>query len=200
MNETRSPQQQANQNAYNMGKGICIYYEGVNALCEERFSEAYDLFYEGAFYSAMNYEGLGICSELGFGVSVDYDDALNYYKVGANNGNVACKMHLQRIRQNGFWTKKDKPIFLRNLRASQKAAAGSIQNYGGNMFGGTYNSGGSSRSSSSSEYTCPTCHGTGRCTICAGRGYRISNGSHIECTMCSGGGTCYGCHGRRTIR
>lgn len=193
-------QQQANQNAYNMGRGIGLYYQGIAALCEERFSDAYDMFYEGVDYSPMNYEGLGVCNELGFGVSVDYDDALKYYKAGANKGNAACKMHLQRIRQNGFWEKKDKPIFLRNLRASQSVANSSIQNYGGNVYGGNNNSGSSSRGSSSSEYTCPTCHGTGRCTICAGRGYRISNGSYIECTMCRGGGACYGCNGRRTIR
>ena len=72
--------------------------------------------------------------------------------------------------------------------------------YVGGMFGGNYNNGGSSGSSNSSVYTCPTCHGHGRCTICAGRGYRISNGSYIECTMCKGGGACYGCHGSGRIR
>ena len=39
-------QQQANQNAYNMGRGIGLYYQGIAALCEERFSDAYDMFWD----------------------------------------------------------------------------------------------------------------------------------------------------------
>ena len=163
-------QMQANQNAYNAGRGMMMYFQGVTALCEERFDDAYELFYEGIQYNLMNYEGLGVCNELGFGVSVDYDDALSYYKVGANKGNIACKQHLQRIKQSGFWTQGDKKTFLSNLRASQRANSGVNPSYGvGGAYGGNY--GGSSGSSSSSEYTCPTCHGSGLCNICAGRGY-----------------------------
>ena len=188
-------QQQANQNAYNFGAGMGLYLRGISELCEERFSDAYNTFYEGAEYNPMNYEGLGVCSELGFGREVDHDDALNYYKLGANNGNNACRMHLQRIRQNGFWSKSYRQTFLKTLRA-QMAASSSVPNYGG----GFYNNSGGNSSSSTGGYTCPTCHGKGRCTVCAGRGYRISNGSYIECTMCNGGGACYGCHGSGTIR
>ena len=85
-------------------------------------------------------------------------------------------------------------------------------NYGGNYitpptsndgnYGGNYNSGGSSGGSRSDGYTCPTCHGTGRCTLCAGRGERRDNDGRLyDCIMCHGSGVCYGgCHGRGRIR
>lgn len=74
-------------------------------------------------------------------------------------------------------------------------------NSGGFSNGGNYNNGGSSGGSRSDGYTCPTCHGSGRCTMCAGRGeWRDSNGRLHDCSMCHGGGACYGCHGKGRIR
>lgn len=72
----------------------------------------------------------------------------------------------------------------------------------GNTNGGIgyYNNGNSSGSTNSSDYTCPTCHGSGLCNICAGKGYWINDGRYINCSTCNGRGNCYGCHGRRTIR
>ncbi len=45
---------------------------------------------------------------------------------------------------------------------------------------------------------CPTCHGTGRCSYCAGRGEKqYSDGTYYDCPMCHGTGRCYGrCGGR----
>jgi hypothetical protein len=46
-------------------------------------------------------------------------------------------------------------------------------------------------------FECPTCHGSGKCTSCAGRGYTIVNGTMYDCNMCSGTGKCFapGCYG-----
>ena len=192
-------QQQANQNAYNMGAGWGMYMNGISALCNGDYSEAFNQFYRGIDYNTMNYEGLGICYELGFGVAVNHGKALNAYTIGANDGNFGCKQALKRIRESGYYKEANKQVFLQNLKAMYNANYGTTPNIGsGGSFGGYSNGYGSS--SGSSSYTCPTCHGTGRCTVCAGRGYRISNNRHIECTMCNGGGACYGCHGRGTIR
>lgn len=47
------------------------------------------------------------------------------------------------------------------------------------------------------KITCPTCHGTGRCSFCGGRGEKLYNGLYYECEMCHGTGHCYGkCAGR----
>lgn len=193
-------QQQANQNAYNFGAGWAMYINGVSALCNDNYSEAFNQFYKGIDYNIMNYEGLGICYELGFGVSVNQDKAWNAYTIGANKGNLACKQALQRIRESGYYSEANKQIFLKNLKAvHNNANYGTTPNVGGGGLSGGYSDGHSS-SSGSSSYTCPTCHGTGRCTICAGRGYRIYNSRYIDCTMCNGGGACYGCHGRGSIR
>ena len=70
-----------------------------------------------------------------------------------------------------------------------------------NMGSGGMNGGYNGNNNRSSEYTCPTCHGTGRCTSCAGRGeWRGNDGRLYDCRMCHGSGVCYGCHGKRTIR
>lgn len=47
------------------------------------------------------------------------------------------------------------------------------------------------------KITCPTCHGSGRCSFCGGRGEKLYNGLYYECEMCHGTGHCYGrCAGR----
>ena len=45
---------------------------------------------------------------------------------------------------------------------------------------------------------CQSCHGSGRCSSCAGRGYTrpIGSRSDIDCTFCSGSGQCRACFGR----
>lgn len=55
--------------------------------------------------------------------------------------------------------------------------------------------------SSSGDLTCPGCHGSGKCTGCAGRGEkRNSNGYLTDCAVCNGKGTCRVCYGKGTIR
>lgn len=82
-------------------------------------------------------------------------------------------------------------------------------NYGGSGSGG-YNSGssGSTRSSSSSQI-CPSCRGTGNCSLCGGQGWYwqetgyYTGNSHktkTTCPSCHGTGHCGTCHGMGKIR
>lgn len=62
------------------------------------------------------------------------------------------------------------------------------------------NVGGYTPTESSSKNTCAVCNGTGKCTSCAGRGYKedtyISGGGTHQCGSCNGRGICTTCNGR----
>jgi hypothetical protein len=60
----------------------------------------------------------------------------------------------------------------------------------------------SNQSNSTKDYgACPNCHGTGRCTMCAGRGeWKDNNGIYHDCSICHGGGQCPSCHGSGKLR
>lgn len=82
----------------------------------------------------------------------------------------------------------------------------STPNYG--SYGGSYG-GGYSTGSSSSGRTCAGCSGTGKCTLCDGKGWYYqetgyyTGNSHKEkttCPSCHGTGRCGTCHGNGTIR
>lgn len=78
-------------------------------------------------------------------------------------------------------------------------------NYNGGYNGGNFNNGGynndnRSRSSNSDQLTCPDCHGSGKCTSCAGRGEKRFDGRLSDCAICNGRGTCRLCYGRGWIR
>lgn len=51
------------------------------------------------------------------------------------------------------------------------------------------------------DHTCISCKGSGRCTGCAGRGWKISNanGKVIDCARCRGSGRCQVCYGTGKI-
>lgn len=55
---------------------------------------------------------------------------------------------------------------------------------------------------SSSKTICPSCHGSGKCSWCAGRGeYRNRYDDELEdCSNCRGGGLCPVCHGKGYFR
>ena len=216
-------QQQANQNAFNAGaeamKQIMKEQEELlkqnptmmmNTAIYEMSIGKYEKAYERFDYLSENYNDKyswlykGYMNELGMGTSKSYSYAKTCYTKGAELGEQNCVVELKRINQNNYLGDEKKAILVNYFKTlnsqfnSINMGAGGI--YGGGMYGGNSYNGNSSGNSSSSEYTCPTCHGTGRCTICAGRGYRIYNSRYIDCTMCNGGGACYGCHGRGSIR
>lgn len=66
----------------------------------------------------------------------------------------------------------------------------------------TINNNSSEPSSYDSKWIeCPLCHGTGKCSSCAGRGEkRLDDGTPYDCWLCKGGGQCTSCHGKGRIR
>ena len=187
--------------AYNYGFGFGKYERGAQALCSGNYNDALGEFLEGVKYHPMNYEGIGICYELGFGVERDTDDALEAYQTGARLGSMECNAALQRIRQHGFYQESQKNAFIINLRASLQARYSSAGT-GGGVNWGSPSSG--SNSSGSSGRTCAGCHGSGKCTGCAGRGEYRGEGYYgtqmFDCPVCSGTGNCKVCYGKGVIR
>lgn len=189
--------------AYNKGYGMGCFSAGNSLLCEGKYDKAFSTFQEGTEYTAENWGGLGICYELGFGTDVDYYEAFECYSTGADEGDQACKMALQRINNNGYYSSKDKKRYLQNLKIicgyySADAGVG----FGGGSIG-TFGSG-SSSSSGSAYRTCSGCGGSGRCTGCSGSGrYWVDSGTYtgsgsrarVNCGSCGGSGRCGVCHG-----
>lgn len=72
--------------------------------------------------------------------------------------------------------------------------------YNGGSTGGSYDSGSSSGNSNYNrhEATCGGCGGTGKCSLCGGKGYKdgqtFYNGRY-QCSRCHGTGTCQTCGG-----
>lgn len=185
--------------AYNYGYGMGMYSNGINALCEGDYDEAFEKFSDGVKYHPVNYEGVGICYELGFGVEIDHDEAWDAYATGARAGSPQCQYALKRIKKNGYWPRSFRRTFLQNLRNSMSAQG--YSNGGYNNYGG---SSGSSSSSGSVYSTCRICGGSGVCKSCGGTGgewrdtgyYTGSNvRSWINCGSCSGSKRCFNCHG-----
>lgn len=192
----------AYNSAYNYGYGLGMYEKGKIALSEDEYDDAFECFTKGTDYHPICYEGVGVCYELGFGVEIDYDEALEAYRTGATYGIDACKSAIIRIKREGFWPKSRRSTFLRNLKASMNAGYG-IPNVG---YGSGYGGSGSSGSSGSSSVTCSGCHGTGKCTGCAGRGQYMGESPFsgdkmlLTCPVCNGSGRCGVCYGRGSIR
>ena len=63
----------------------------------------------------------------------------------------------------------------------------------------TVNSSPSKSSHRSHELPCRYCNSSGKCSYCAGRGWKIIGDSIQDCIMCHGSGRCPSCHGKGTI-
>lgn len=185
--------------AYNFGYGLGMYSKGQLALCEGDYDGAFEAFSDGVSYHPINYEGVGVCYELGFGVEIDHDEAWDAYVKGANAGAQTCQQHIQRIKQNGFWPRSTRRTFLNNLRIMIQSQ-GNMYGQGASGYGGSNGS----TSSGSSGRTCAGCHGSGKCSGCAGRGEYRGDGYYgttiYDCPVCKGSGRCGVCYGRGVIR
>lgn len=69
---------------------------------------------------------------------------------------------------------------------------------GGNYGGGLGNS--PSGSHNNRGYRCPSCHGSGKCTMCNGNGWYRFNGGIYDCAGCRQSGRCQTCYGRGEVR
>lgn len=218
---TFQQQQQANRNAYEMGRRMMeqqmAQYEKqlkqnpmmmMGVATEDMAYGRYEKAYERFEYLAENYNNgsawlyIGYMNELGMGTSQSYNYAKMCYTQGAELGEPNCKAELQRIKK-GKYLGSEYKTKLRNhfqsIVAMGMQSANSMNwGYGNNNNNSSY---GNNNSSNSDKLVCPTCHGTKKCTMCAGRGEKRSNNGYLyDCGMCHGGGACYGCHGRGWIR
>jgi TPR repeat protein len=139
---------------------------------------------------------IGVCCELGMGVNVNHELAKECYSLGSQYGSINAKQAIERINQNGFWPATDQTR--QNFRNALKMQI-EIQ---GNAAMMNRNFNNSNQSNSTKDYgACPNCHGTGRCTMCAGRGeWKDNNGIYHDCSICHGGGQCPSCHGSGKLR
>ena len=193
------------EDPYAFGKGRGLYNTGVYHLINGEYGEAVNAFVEGLEYNPDNYEGLGVCCELGIGDTADREMALDCYKEGAKRGSVKCKGQLARIKRDGFWpaTKEYRKRLINSLKIQYGYGNGGASG-GGGTFVMPDNSG--SGSSSGSTYrTCPSCGGSGNCTGCGGEGkYWVDSGlytgsgsrTRVNCGSCGGSGRCRVCYGK----
>ena len=190
------PQYQ-NQKAYEYGKALGLCGKGQAALVHGNYKEAFD-----AFEEAMKLENaeamffIGVCCELGMGVNVNHELAKECYSLGSQYGSINAKQAIERINQNGFWPATDQTRQnFRNALKMQIEIQGNAP-----MMNRNFNN--SNQSNSTKDYgACPNCHGTGRCTMCAGRGeWKDNNGIYHDCSICHGGGQCPSCHGSGKLR
>jgi len=184
------------------GNPLLMSGAAVQDMASGNYTKAYERFE----YLAENYNEasawlyMGYMNELGMGTSQSYGYAKTCYGNGADLGEQNCVAELRRINSGDYLDSRHEALlrqYFQNIVASSIQSVNSMNN---GSFGNNYNSGSSHGSHSSGEYTCPTCHGRGLCTVCGGKGYQLSGGSYIECTMCHGSGQCYGCHGKGYIR
>lgn len=198
------------QNAANLGAGAGLYTSGVLHLINHEYDDAVNAFMEGLELHPDNFEGLGLCFELGFGGKADRELALECYKDGAKKGSSKCRVQLERVKRFGFWpaTETYRKKLIRGLEYSYGvggASSGSGGIYGG---GGIPNNPGGGSSSGSTYRTCPSCSGTGTCSSCHGSGGEwrdtgyytgSSTKSWISCPSCRGSKRCFNCHGSGRI-
>ena len=98
--------------AYEYGKMLALssnlLFKGEAALARGDYDGAYAAFREGLDYgNAKIIAYVGCCLELGMGVAVDRDLALECYQLACDKGDTDGKAALERIRTEGFWEATD---------------------------------------------------------------------------------------------
>lgn len=142
--------------------------------------------------------------ELGMGVDPNHDIAWQYYLSGANAGDKDCIAAVKRIQSQGWWTpSEEKRTWFKQAlktqieqeRANVAAQYSILQNSNNSNHNNSH--GNSGNYLDNSKIRCAGCNGTGRCSLCAGRGEkRHSDGTAYDCDYCSGTGSCKICGGR----
>ena len=80
-------------------------YDGEKAICRGDYSEAVDYFKEAMdMGDAVAVTYLGNCLELGMGVVVDRDLAVDFYRYASKKGDQGANEALKRIKTSGFWS------------------------------------------------------------------------------------------------
>lgn len=142
---------------------------------------------------------LGVCYELGFGVKVDQKQSLAFYQYAKEHNFAAGTESYYRILNEGFLeaTETQWQIFIQELdfRRKQNAAAAKAW-LDSRKENSNYNLPSNNSTYDSDYFTCPNCHGSGKCSFCAGRGEKAYNGIYYDCEICHGTGKCQSCYGR----
>lgn len=179
------------------------YIYGMGAIRDGNYKKASELFQEAVkLNNPDGFEGLGLMFELGIGYDRNLSTANEFYETGAKYGSNKCRQAIQRINTNGHYSASYKSTYIENLKRQAQQYQNSPIIGGGYVGGGSTNN--NSRSSgstySSGKNTCPTCHGSGLCSYCKGRGWNeitTAYGTSVKnCIQCYGNKTCRGCGGR----
>lgn len=117
-----------------------------------------------------------------------------------------------KIKNRGetrYYTFRDNMLYESDVDGYKKGVNVSVYKYVGKTEDGWFvNNSRQSRSSSHSQEQnnnrCPLCYGSGKCTMCAGRGEHIYQdyngyGYRAECSDCHGGGRCSMCYGKGEV-
>ena len=188
----------SNQAAINFGRAVSLTYDGQKALVEGDDDEAYEAFHT-AYYD-LNYNEaavfLGVMVELEMGLQGNHSLVRKLYTIAAQSGSANGRAALQRNNTTGFWPATSE------MRKTFRNMCAAMINYSGSGGGMTFGGG----SSSSSQYKCSGCNGTGKCTACGGTGKQTSTSYYTDghtivsnCPICRGTGNCGVCHGRGSI-
>ncbi|MEE0978136.1 MAG: hypothetical protein UH625_01875 [Muribaculaceae bacterium] len=173
-----------NQQAYEWGRGMALYFKGQQAVYEGNYDEAYTYFDDAQSHGYIPaFEALGLLNELGISVARDTEWAQMFYEEGARKGDMSCRQALYRIANTGFYPESYKSQWLRGFRAMYEArnggGGGYVPQYGDNV--------------DDVDHSCRACNNTGVCNGCHGSGYAYDN---VRCNMCHGSGKCMNCGGK----
>ena len=192
-----------NQRAYNSGMAEAAFMRGKIDLSHRDYDSAFKFFKKAVdndLKEAIYY--LGICLELGYGITVSHDLAKEMYDIGSKMGVKNCIEAVARINKEGFYPATD------DMREKFRVAVKNMLAFQLGVNDVSIPSSGSSRgSSSSSGRTCPGCNGTGVGGEKIIYGAEYTSGSNFYCPKCSRTSPhthhtpiCPVCHGRKTLR
>lgn len=208
---TKQDPQEVMQAAADYGACLMIVSLGKDAIINGNYDDAWKKLKEAMseYDSAEAYLYLGAMIELGMGVESKKDLAFKCYKYAADLGNSDAKAALQRIKSSGYWSAtEEKRLQFRQALSIQMGVSMTPVNSGGGIYQGG-NSGVNSSESYSNGRSCAGCSGTGKCTMCNGKGgYWLDTGMYTgediknwkTCTACHGSGQCQVCFGKGFIR
>lgn len=164
---------------------------GKEFAAYQRLCNIYNKYIERPNVVALPAYWIGVCMEYGFGVDVNQAKAQEFYRFASENGNDDGTNAYYRILNRGFITANstNRNQFIQQLKIETNnfVPYNSIpqqQSFGNN--GGMGND----------KMECKSCRGSGRCSMCAGRGEHMSNGVRSDCMFCHGSGQCAVCRGR----
>lgn len=133
----------------------------------------------------------------------DYDTALKYYSLSSSAGNTQGAVNYKNLRRT---IRAAKWQAIGNALSNMATALNNtMMQYNGSLgnryTGGNENYTGSGGDNNSKGRSCKGCNGTGRCSMCKGKGwYKNShNGKIYDCPACHKTGECKVCYGKGYI-